>query len=97
MQANIVGLIELENGLCADLHGSETTDFDRSDAELGQSLSRQGEMANQEKITILPPKAPRPKYLAFQTRFIRANLEQLNCELQEEFQELLVRLFESNE
>jgi hypothetical protein len=95
MDANVVGMIEIENGLCANLQNTaEGSLANRS--ELEQSLACLDHDLH-ELLEELPSAAPARSgnYRTYQTRFLRADLNHLHDELQQTFEALLVRLFEA--
>jgi hypothetical protein len=83
--ANLVGLIEIDTGLRAHLAGEP------DDASLGESLAR---LAGLERCDAGERQAEAPVSARYETQFLRADLDQLQGELELAFHELLSQLFE---
>lgn len=83
--ANVIGLIEIDTGLSAHLAGG--TD----DASLGESLARLAGLARGDAERF-PETAPRNA--RYETQFLRADVDQLQGELELAFHKLLNELFE---
>lgn len=83
--ANVIGLIEIDTGLSAHLAG------ETDDASLGESLARLAGLARGDAARLAEPA---PRSARYATQFLRADVDQLQGELEIAFQKLLNELFE---
>jgi hypothetical protein len=83
--ANVIGLIEIDTGLSAHLAG------DTDDASLGESLARLAGLARGDAERLPEATSRNGRYT---TQFLRADVDQLQGELEVAFHKLLTDLFE---